>query len=147
MREGVKASDYFEMLLYYPEMRVRLKATCIAREPLPSYIFHGMKGSFIQQRSDLQEIQLNAGAIPSLENWCPSPSQPDGLLHTEINGEVIRKELTSVAGNYMGYYDDLYKALTGKAPNPVPAEDGIKTIRIIEAALKSSKDGKIINLQ
>jgi predicted dehydrogenase len=49
MREGVKASDYFEMILYYPEMRVRLKATCIAREPLPSYILHGMKGSFIQQ--------------------------------------------------------------------------------------------------
>ena len=147
MREGVKASDYFEMLLYYPGMRVRLKATCIAREPLPSYILHGMKGSFIQQRSDLQEIQLNAGAIPSLESWCPSPSQPDGLLHTEINGEVIHKELTSVAGNYMGYYDDLHKALTGKAPNPVPPEDGIKTIRIIEAALQSSKEGKTINLQ
>ena len=146
MREGVKASDYFEMLFYYPEMRVRLKATCIAREPLPSYILHGMKGSFIQQRSDLQEIQLNAGAVPSLKGWCPSPSQPDGLLHTEINGEVIRQELTSVAGNYMGYYDDVYKALTGKAPNPVPPEDGIKTIKIIEAALQSSKEGKIVVL-
>jgi predicted dehydrogenase len=67
-------------------------------------------------------------------------------LHTEINGEVIRKELTSTAGNYMGYYDDVYKALTGKAPNPVPAEDGIKTIRIIEAALQSAKEGKIVLL-
>ena len=147
MRENVKASDYFEMLLYYPGMRVRLKATCVAREPLPSYILNGMKGSFLQQRSDLQEIQLNAGAVPSLKSWCPSPTQPDGLLHTEINGEVVRKELTSTAGNYMGYYDDVYKALTGTAPNPVPAEDGIKTIKIIEAALQSSREGKIINLQ
>jgi predicted dehydrogenase len=147
MRENVQASDYFEMLLYYPNMRARLKATCIAREPLPSYILNGMKGSFLQQRSDLQEIQLNAGAVPSLKSWCPSPSQPDGLLHTEINGEVVRKELTSTAGNYMGYYDDVHKALTGTAPNPVPAEDGIKTIKIIEAALQSAKEGKIINLQ
>jgi len=46
----------------------------------------------------------------------------------------------------MGYYDDVYKALTGKAPNPVPAEDGIKTIKIIEAALQSSKEGKMILL-
>jgi len=147
MREGVKASDYFEILLYYPELRVRLNATCIAREQLPSYILHGMKGSFLQQRSDLQEIQLAAGAIPSLKSWCPSPAQPDGLLHTEINGEIVRTQHTSTAGNYMGYYDDLYKALTGKAPNPVPPEDGIKTIRIIESALQSSGEQKIINLQ
>ena len=147
MRDDVKAKDYFEILLYYPKLRVRLMATCIAREPLPSYILHGMKGSFIQQRSDLQEQQLNEGAIPSLESWCRPPPQPDGLLHTEIEGKVIRKELTSTPGNYMGYYDDVYNALTGKAPNPVPAEDGIKTIKIIEAALKSAAEGKIINLQ
>ncbi|MFI5185819.1 MAG: Gfo/Idh/MocA family oxidoreductase [Chitinophagales bacterium] len=146
MRDDVIANDYFEMLLYYPKMRVRLKATCIAREALPSYILHGMKGSFIQQRSDLQEIQLNAGAIPSLKSWCPTPASPDGLLHTEINGEVMRKELTSTPGNYMYYYDDVYKALTGKVPNPVPPEDGIKTIKIIEAALKSSTEGRVVYL-
>jgi predicted dehydrogenase len=146
MREDVQAYDYFEMLFYYPKLRVRLKATCIAREQLPAYTLNGMKGSFIQKRSDLQEIQLNAGTVPSLKNWCPSPTEPDGLLHTEINGEVIRKELTSSSGNYMGYYDDVYKALTGQAPNPVPAEDGIKTIKIIEAALQSSKEKRIIEL-
>ena len=146
MRDDVKANDYFEMLWYYPKMRVRLKATCIAREPLPSYILHGMKGSFIQQRSDLQETQLNAGAIPSLKSWCSPPSKPDGLLHTEINGEVVRKELTSTPGNYMNYYDDVYRALIGQAPNPVPPEDGIRTIEIIESALQSASQGKIINL-
>jgi predicted dehydrogenase len=146
MRDDVIANDYFEMLLYYPKMRVRLKATCVAREAIPAYILHGMKGSFIQQRSDLQEIQLNAGATPSLQSWCPPPDHPDGLLHTEVNGEVIRKELTSIPGNYMYYYDDVYKALTGQAPNPVSAEDGIKTIKIIEAALRSSAEGRSINL-
>ncbi len=60
--------------------------------------------------------------------------------------KLIRQELTSAAGNYMGYYDDLYKTLTDKAPNPVPPEDGIKTIKIIEAALKSAKEGRVIDL-
>jgi len=146
MRDDVKAKDYFEILLYYDKLRVRLKATCVARETNYAYVFHGMKGSFLQQRSDLQEIQLNAGAIPSLESWCPPPSQPDGLLHTEINGEVFRTETISTPGNYMGYYDDLYKALTANGPNPVPAADGIKTIRIIEAALQSAKEGKVVLL-
>jgi predicted dehydrogenase len=147
MRDDVQAKDYFEILFYYDKMRVRLKATCIARETVYSYMLHGMKGSFLQHRSDLQEIQLNAGAIPSLDNWCPAPSQPDGILHTEINGEVVKKETTSAHGNYIGYYDDVYNALTGQGPNPVPAEDGIKTIRIIEAALQSVKEGRIINIQ
>lgn len=146
MRDDVKAKDYFEILLYYDKLRVRLKATCIARETVYAYILHGMKGSFLQQRSDLQEIQLNAGAVPSLESWCPSSEKPDGLLHTEIKGEVVRKETTSSPGNYMGYYDDLYKALTGQGPNPVPAADGIKTIRIIEAALESVAQKKVILL-
>jgi len=144
MRNEVKAKDYFEILFYYRSMRVRLKATCIARETVPAYMLHGMRGSFLQQRSDLQEMQLNARAIPSLESWCPPPPQPDGLLHTEMNGEVIHSHLTSTPGNYMGYYDDVYKALTAGAPNPVPTEDGIRTIRIIEAALQSSAEGKAV---
>ena len=146
MRDDVVPPDYFEMLFYYDKFRVRLKATCICRETVPGYMLHGMKGSFLQQRSDMQEQQLLDGVVPSLETWCPAPLQPDGLLHTEINGEVIRKQQTSEPGNYMSYYDDLYHFLTGTSPNPVPAEDGIKTIRIIEAALESAKEGRIINL-
>jgi scyllo-inositol 2-dehydrogenase (NADP+) len=147
MRDDVAAPDYFEILFYYPKLRVRIKATCISRETPPAYMIHGMKGSFFQQRSDRQEIELNAGAVPSIESWCPAPDSPDGLLHTAINGEEIKKQTTSSPGNYMGYYDDLYKALTGQAPNPVPAEDGIKTIKIIEAALLSSKEQRLINIQ
>jgi len=146
MRDDVQAKDYFEILFYYDKMRVRLKATCIARETIPAYTLHGMKGSFLQQRSDMQEQQLLAGEIPSLENWCAAPDVPDGLLHTETDGRMIRKQQTSSPGNYMGYYDDLYKSLTGKGPNPVPAEDGIKTIRIIEAALKSAEEGRVVEM-
>jgi len=146
MRDDVMAPDYFELLLYYNKLRVRLMATCIARESTYAYTLHGMKGSFLQQRSDLQEQQLLAGKIPSRENWClPSP-RPDGLLHTEVNGKVERKELTSTPGNYMGYYDDLYKALTGEGPNPVPGTDGVKNTRIIEAALESVAEKRVVSL-
>ena len=147
MRDDVAVPDYFELLFYYDRLRVRLKATCIARESTYAYTLHGMKGSFLQQRSDIQEQQLLAGKKPSLDNWCPAPSLPDGLLHTEINGEVVRKEMTSSPGNYMGFYDDVYKALTGRGPNPVPPDDGIKNMKIIEAALQSVAGKRIINFQ
>ncbi len=146
MRDDVAVPDYFEILFYYDRLRVRLKATVIARESTYAYVLHGTKGSFLQQRSDMQERQLQAGVRPSLESWCPTPSSPDGLLHTEIDGEVVRHETTSSPGNYMGYYDDVYKALTGSGPNPVPAADGIRNTRIIEAALESMKEKKVVSL-
>ncbi|MGB3153894.1 MAG: Gfo/Idh/MocA family oxidoreductase, partial [Chitinophagaceae bacterium] len=146
MRDDVAVPDYFEILFYYDRFRVRLKATVIARESIYAYVLHGMKGSFLQQRSDVQEQQLLAGVKPALEKWCPALSEPDGLLHTEIKGEVVREETTSSPGNYMGYYDDVYKALTGQGPNPVPAADGIRNMRIIEAALESMKERKVVSL-
>ena len=146
MRDDVAVPDYFELLFYYERLRIRLKASVIARESTYAYVLHGMKGTYLQQRSDMQEQQLLAGVKPSLENWCPAPASPDGLLHTEINGEVIRKETTSAPGNYMGYYDDVYKALTGDGANPVPATDGIMNTRIIDAALESMNEKKVVSL-
>ena len=81
----------------------------------------------------MQEQQLLAGAVPSLQTWCPGPSNPMVLLHTEINGEVVRRETTSDPGNYMGIFDDLDKSLTGQGPNPVLPEDGLKTVKIIRS--------------
>lgn len=146
MRPALEANDYFEILLYYPQLRVRLKSTVIARETYAAYILQGMNGTFMQYRSDRQEEELLAGTIPSIKSWCPPAEQPDGFLHTTVNGEVIKKHVTSVPGNYMGYYDDVYKALTGTAGNPVPATDAIKTMRLIDAALQSAKEEKVIHL-
>jgi predicted dehydrogenase len=147
MRDDVAVPDYFELLFFYDRMRVRLKATVIARESTFAYVVHGMKGSFLQQRSDMQEQQLQLGVKPTMGNWCPGPYSPDGLLHTEIDGDIVRKETVSTPGNYMGYYDDVYRALTGQGPNPVPAEDGIRNMRIIEAAWESVDKKQIIGFQ
>lgn len=146
MRAEVQAPDYFELLLFYPTFRVRLKATCIARESNYAYVLHGMKGSFLQQRSDLQEQQLLAGVKPSLDAWCKPTAGNDGILHTDINGEAVRKETKSIPGNYMAYYEGVYRALTGQGPNPVPAEEALQNIRIIEAAMQSAAEKRVISL-
>jgi len=147
MRKGFGATDFYELILFYDnKLRVRIKSSMLSREHVPAYVLQGTKGSFFQQRSDQQEEQLLAGKKPSLEAWAPATALPDGLLHTEINNEVVRKQLTSTPGNYMGYFDDVYKSLTQNAPNPVPGEDGVKVIKLIEAAMKSSGEKRVINL-
>lgn len=147
MRPGLTSNDYFEVLLFYPsKLRVRIKGSVYVKERTFSYILNGENGSFLQKRSDLQEEALEKGAIPSLESWIETPGDFDGLLHTTIEGIEIRKETRSAIGNYMNYYQDIYKALTGAAPNPVPAADAVKTMTIIDAAFQSAKEKRVINL-
>lgn len=144
MRNGSPVDDYFEILLYYPSFRVRLKASCFVKEPVAEYILNGSEGTFLQKRSDLQETLLLKNVIPSLEPWCPAPEKPDGLLHTVVAEKDVKEEKTSSPGNYMFFFDDVYKAITENAPNPVPGSDGVNTIRIIETAKQSAKEGKVI---
>ncbi|UEG49931.1 Gfo/Idh/MocA family oxidoreductase [Ferruginibacter lapsinanis] len=144
-RKESSVDDWFDILLYYPSFRIRLKAGYIVKEPLPSYIFHGTKGSFLKSRADIQEPNLLAGMKPNLTDWGTEPASEQGLLHIEKDGTSIREKIPSLQGNYYDYYDEVYKGLTKSLPMPVSADDGINVMRIIEAAITSNAGQKVIN--
>ena len=116
----------------------------MVREPLPSYILHGIKGSFIKPRTDVQETALQAGITPDANDWGKEPENEEGLLHTQINGKVIREYLPSANGNYMDYYEGIYQSLTKGAALPVSAADGKNVIEIIEKAYQSNHEKRVI---
>jgi scyllo-inositol 2-dehydrogenase (NADP+) len=146
MRPISKVDDYFEVLLYYPSHRVRIKSSYQVREALPGYILHGSKGSFIKHKTDVQETMLQAGKTPDSSDWGTEPDSEKGLLHTEKEGKIIREYIVSEKGNYGTYYDGVFDAIRNKAAVPVSAEDGLKVIKIIEAAFKSNKEKRVIEL-
>ena len=145
-RPNSKVDDWFDMRLYYPSLSVRLKAGNIVREAIPANVIHGMKGSFIKTRGDVQEADLLAGKKPGNDNWGTEPASEQGLLHTEIEGKVVRETILSDKGNYGDYYAGMYEAIVNGKPVPVSAEEGINTIRIIEAAIKSNKERREVAL-
>ena len=144
MRPVSKVDDYFEVLLYYPGMRVRLKSSYQVREPLPGYVIHGSKGSFIKPKTDVQEAMLQAGKVPGQPDWGTESETEKGLLHTEIDGKVIREYVPSLKGNYLEYYEGIYKAIRNNEPLPVSAEDGLKVVRVIETAYDSNSKKKVV---
>ena len=146
MRPVSKVDDYFELLLYYPTSRVRIKASYQVREALPGYVLHGSKGSFIKPKTDVQEAQLQAGMLPSDAGYGVEPDSEKGLLHTEVNGNITREYVPSLKGNYTEYYEGIYQSICNDAPLPVTADDGKKVILIIEAAIKSSREKKVITI-
>jgi scyllo-inositol 2-dehydrogenase (NADP+) len=145
-RKHSQVDDYFQLLLYYPTHRVRLHSGYFFREPGPSFIVHGTKGSFLKTRADVQEARLQAGQKPSTGEWGLEPESEQGLLHTEKDGKVVREKVKSLPGNYLTYYEGVYQAITENQPMPVDANDGINVMRIIEAAIKSNLEQRVILL-
>jgi len=144
IRDNSQVEDYMEVLLYYPGLRVRLKSSYLVREPLPAYSFFGHKGTFLKTRADVQEKHLLAGEMPGGPHWGIEPESEQGLLHTEIDGKVIRERVPTERGNAMDYFDGIYKAIREGAPLPVTAEQGVKIIRVIGKAYESLAAKRVV---
>lgn len=145
-RPNSKVEDFFDVKLYYDTHRVILKSSYFVREALPGNIFHGTKGSFIKSKADVQEKELQAGKIPGVKDWGTELESENGLLHTEKDGEIIHRYIPTLKGNYMEFYDGIYDAIRNDKPVPVAGEEGMNVIKVIEAAIKSNKEKKLINL-
>ena len=143
IRPGSKVDDYFDLLFYYTDLRVRLKCSYLVREALPGYIVHGINGSFIKAKTDIQEAALQANKKPGSEDWGIEPDSEKGLLHTEIKGKEVKEFVPSLRGNYGDYYKGIFNALRNGEPVPVTAADAAKVVRIIELAFLSSEQKKV----
>jgi scyllo-inositol 2-dehydrogenase (NADP+) len=146
VRPFSQVDDYFEIILYYENLRVRLHSTYIACEPLPAYLLHGYNGSFIKAKTDLQETALQAGLSPSSADWGVEPDSERGLLHYVLNDSEFKEFVPSERGNYLDFYHELYLALRQGSAVPVSANEGLNVIRIIVSSYKSSIDRKVIEL-
>jgi predicted dehydrogenase len=60
---------------------------------------------------------------------------------------MIKEYIPSLKGNYRTFYDGVFDAIRNEAAPPVSAEEGLKVIRIIEAAIESNKQKKIVTFQ
>lgn len=145
-RKDSKVDDYFDVKLYYSKHSVTLKASYFVKEPLPSYILHGKKGSFLKSRADVQETDLQSGKKIDFENWGIESEKEMGLLNVIVEGKNINKKIPTLNGNYGEYYDQMYHAITNNKTVPVSGEDALQVIQIIEAAIKSNIEKRVIEL-
>ncbi len=149
MKDEVAANDYFDILLHCRNgLRVRLKSTVFAKENAWAYVVHGSRGSFLQMRSDAQEEELVGGAVPKYANdWQKKLTVPDGILNYLDDDGEHKLSTTSEPGNYMHYFDALYRHLTMSDALPSPADEIVLNMKIIEAALQSAETGAFVVLE
>jgi scyllo-inositol 2-dehydrogenase (NADP+) len=145
-RVGTKATDHFELVLNYPNLKVTLKASMLAKNPAPTFLLHGDRGSFVKYGMDVQEDFLRAGVNPfSVPNWGEEPENIWGQITSEHEGETKTETLKSEIGAYQDYFFNIYEAITAKTDLLVTAEQSRDVIRVIELAMMSSEEKRWID--
>ena len=140
-RDGAKVPDAFELLLFYPNLKVTLKAGQLVKEKGPTFQVFGTKGSFVKYGADVQEEAMKQGKTPSeTPDWGAEPKAIWGKLNTVDEERLVESE----PGNYPFLYRNLFKAITEKEPLAVTSQQARDVIRIIEAAQKSQDERCVV---
>ncbi|MEZ4827321.1 MAG: Gfo/Idh/MocA family oxidoreductase [Bacteroidia bacterium] len=145
-RTGGQIPDHFQITLFYNELKFNLMAGYLVREPGPRFKVLGTEGTYIKYGMDPQEEMLKLGTLPVGANWGAEPESEWGSIHTTVGGMTVKGKIESLKGNYMDYYQNIYEAIREGKPLAVPGSDGVRTIKVIEAAVKSFSEGKRVRL-
>lgn len=140
-RKNAEVPDNFEVLLYYPNLKASLKASALVKEKGPTYSLHGTKGSFLKYGIDSQEEMLKSGLKPTGNwGWGQESQELWGKLDVLEESAIIESE----TGDYRKFYQNIYEAITQNAELEVKPEQAREVIRVIERALQSSKEKRVV---
>jgi scyllo-inositol 2-dehydrogenase (NADP+) len=145
-RPGAVADDFFHIVLGYGELRAILHAGSLVRAPGPRFEVHGDKGSFRKHGVDRQAAALEAGERPGDPGWGSDAEDRYGSLTTEVAGLEVTGRLATLPGSYQSFYRAMAGAIRGEGPVPVAATDARDTVRVLEGALQSSREGRVVAL-
>jgi scyllo-inositol 2-dehydrogenase (NADP+) len=93
---------------------------------------------------DGQIAAMLAGGRPGDPGWGMEPADRHGTLTTELGGLVSTGRLASVPGSYEVFYRAMAAAVRGDGPVPVAPEQARDVVRVIECAMASSREGRVV---
>jgi scyllo-inositol 2-dehydrogenase (NADP+) len=135
-REGSEVTDYFNYHLVYPhQVNVYLTSGLLIAEPLPSFVVHGTLGSYIKDRCDVQEAQLDSSILPTAAEYGLEPAGSEGKLVTiGLDNQKSMEYIKSDRGQYMHLFDAVYGAIREHRVYPITEEHIAWQVELLEAA-------------
>lgn len=105
---------------------------------------YGDLGFYGSSTTDVQAQAIFAGKRPTddLAAWGYEPEANWGTLRTAKGVEIIPAE----QGRYHDYYEAFATAVRDGTPSPVSAEQGARTLAVLDAARQSAVEGRSITL-
>lgn len=136
LRPGAPAPDYFHAILRYPERRVLLHSSKIAADNGMRYVVHGTSGSWVKHGIDPQEAATVAGQSPGGNDWGLDASPG---IFTPGDNSGAPTSIVNEHGDYRAFWSALAAAIRGEGANPVPADEAIAVMEVLDAGLRSAE--------
>jgi scyllo-inositol 2-dehydrogenase (NADP+) len=137
---GLQVEDNFELILWYPGIKVTLKSGMLVKEQGPVYTIYGYNGTFIKYGMDVQEEALKAGHKPSEPGWGVEPESIWGHATFDKDGKTVTEIIPSEPGRYQDLFRNVYEAIAEGKELIVKPGQARTTIRIIELAFQSTRE-------
>jgi scyllo-inositol 2-dehydrogenase (NADP+) len=143
LRPGAQVDDdFFVALEHESGARSHLWGTMMAAQLGPRLRVLGSEAAYVKWGLDVQEDALRDGASPSDPGFGEEPREAWGRLGTDDASEPVETE----RGRYLEFYERMEQAIRAGEPAPVPLEAGVETLRVIEAARRSSAERAVVPL-
>jgi len=133
-REGSEVPDYFSFRLTYPhQLNVYLTSSMLTVEPGPGFMVNGSIGTYIKNRTDTQEAQLDAGMLPTDTAYGIEPEGSEGKLVTiGIDDQKNTEWVPSKKGCYEQIFESVYHTIRDNALFPVTEEQVAWQLELLE---------------
>ena len=133
-REGSEVPDYFSFRLTYPhQLNVYLTSSMLTAEPTAGFVVNGTIGTYIKNRTDSQEAQLDAGMLPNEPGYGIEPAGSEGKLVTiGIDNQRITEWVPSKKGGYADIFEAIYHTIRNNALFPVTEEQVAWQLELLE---------------
>jgi scyllo-inositol 2-dehydrogenase (NADP+) len=125
-RPGVEAVDYVHLVLGYGRLRAVLHAAMLVRDPGPRFEVHGDRGSLVTWGLDRPEVRATVTG--------------------EVAGLEQQGRLEGLPTAYGSFYAAMAAAVAGEGPVPVAPTDARATVAVIEHALTSAREGRVVEV-
>ncbi|WP_345953581.1 Gfo/Idh/MocA family oxidoreductase [Mucilaginibacter sp. PAMB04168] len=134
-REGSAVIDYFNYQLTYPhQLTVQVTSSLLVAQPLPAFVLHGTAGSYIKDRCDVQEAQLDQEIKPTDAGYGVEPEGCEGqLVLMGISNEKTIEKMPSHTGNYLNLFEAVYQTIVNGALYPITDEHIAWQVELLEA--------------
>jgi scyllo-inositol 2-dehydrogenase (NADP+) len=90
---------------------------------------------------DPQEDALRGGDIDK----AIEPEAHQGIMRTAVgSSEIVESRVPSIRAHWDSYYANIAAHLQGREPLAVTAEEGREVVRVLEAAVRSARDHRMV---
>ena len=135
-----KMNDYFDLDLYYDQLKISVKSSYFRAKERPSFVVYGKKGYFIKESKDRQEEHLKQFYMPSEPDFgIDSPQHYGTLIYYGDDHQYHEEKVVSVQGDYGRVYDDLYNAIIHGQEIKITPEETLLQMEMLEQGVKGLK--------